>query len=600
MYIKHTIGQQKTLQELNDYFDYARNWEVRKKWLQANQLNLKYYYGDQWSEAHRKELEDLNAIAFTNNRIEPAITTYISLQIKARRRVAFKPTTGMPEHAIVAENVNNLIYSVQNQNDAQNKSTQKFKDTLIGGLGFTHFGYDPDCPQPFFYDYVNPAEVYLDPDDQSQRFSESNFICRSYFLSTTRLKERYPKYAAYFDDLIGKDTNKINSPPNWNYSGDDESNLWTKGRSIRIVEVYYKKNAKYYESTISFDSKEPLDEDGVTSLDQYFYTFDKDLAKAKAEKGSEVKTRDGTQIWKGVFCCDVLLESGPLYPQVPNQQHFPIIPLCLQRNYEGVPYGVVDDLISPSIAHNYIWSKALHGLGAKHLIISDNNTDIPKMREILTTELRQKLGIIFTKNPQDAQLIIGESLLPQLFDALKRVDIEFELKTGLFDELRGNETNAISGVAIQQRAINSANSQTPMHATYEQMLISEGKLMLDTIKGITDLKYAFNYYKDGKLNFASLDSEIATINFEIFPDIAPNFSTLNEEQIVRFENLLNSNTAPLVMSDPVLMQNLNFSKEKSLELNEAYFRAVRSQQELAQGQQPGEDQQPQAPQPQQV
>lgn len=587
--INLTPAKVKVLQELKDYFYYSANSEIRKKWRLQYDQNLKFYYGDQWNEELKREFADVGAMPFVVNRIEPIVTTYTSLQIAARKRIAFKATTALRKHDLLAEYLNNMLYVIQAQNDFQNKSTQKYTDALIGGLGWSHFGYEPDSTCTFFYDYVDPREVYFDPDDQSARMEDSQFVCRSYFVNGTKLKKRYPKYAEYFDNLIGKPTGNGSTtqftsggagairddyiPYSDLNHGNGLEELWVLGRSARIVEVYYKKNVKYYEAIVAFPPDTP---DGVVS-EQYFSTFDKEIAESRKVKGTSPKELEGTQIWKGVFCADVLLEHGPIDGQIPNQKHFPLVPLCLKRNYLSIPYGVVDGLIPLSTCLNYVWTKTIHGLNSKYLIIDEDNVNLEKMRPILRGELNRRDGMIFTKNPHQVQLINSETLLPFLERTLNRIDLEFEQRTQLFDELKGEQTNAVSGVAIQARAVNAARTQNPLHATYEHMLFSEGRLILDTIRGIKDLQYAFNYYKDNKFNQGYLSDEISTINFEIFSDFAPNFATSHEEEAAKFEALLNSPNPAFILSEPLFLKKLGFTESDAYALNEAFLNMMQGQ-----------------------
>lgn len=587
--INLTPAKAKVLQELKDYFYYSANSEIRKKWRLQYDENLKFYYGDQWNEELKREFADVGAMPFVVNRIEPIVTTYTSLQIAARKRIAFKATTALQKHDLLAEYLNNMLYVIQAQNDFQNKSTQKYTDALIGGLGWSHFGYEPDSTCTFFYDYVDPREIYFDPDDQSARMEDSQFVCRSYFVNGTKLKKRYPKYAEYFDNLIGKPTGNGSTtefasggagairddyiPYSDLNHGDGLEELWVLGRSARIVEVYYKKNVKYYEAIVAFPPDTP---DGVVT-EQYFSTFDKEIAESRKVKGTSPKELEGTQIWKGVFCADVLLEHGPIDGQIPNQKHFPLVPLCLKRNYLSIPYGVVDGLIPLSTCLNYVWTKTIHGLNSKYLIIDEDNVNLEKMRPILRGELNRRDGMIFTKNPHQVQLINSETLLPFLERTLNRIDLEFEQRTQLFDELKGEQTNAVSGVAIQARAVNAARTQNPLHATYEHMLFSEGRLILDTIRGIKNLQYAFNYYKDNKFNQGYLSDEISTINFEIFSDFAPNFATSHEEEAAKFEALLNSPNPAFILSEPLFLKKLGFTESDAYALNEAFLNMMQGQ-----------------------
>lgn len=576
-----TIGQKKVLQELKDYYDYARSSEVRKRWELQYQQNLKYYYGDQWTEELIKEFEDCKAFPLVVNRVEPTVNLFASLLINTSKRVASKPTSTLSDHAIAAENLNNLFYKVQTQNRFQGKATQVRTDSLIGGIGYLQFGYDPKTNK-FFFNRIDPGHMYPDPDDQTEHYENPSFMVHTYYTSGINAKQNHPEHAAFFDQLLGSEsvTNAVNDLSFYNSSSDDAT-VWVKGRSVRIVEVYYKKNVKYYEGTMIIEPEKGDD----FAQEQYFCTFDEEFAKSKMAKGTELKELDGTQIWKGVFCSDMLLESGPLYPQVPNQKHFPIIPLCLKRNYMGVPYGVVEGLISLSIALNYIWTKTIHGLGSKYLLMEGNQDDLAKVGPILLEQMMQKIGIIAVKNAKDAQLINSENLLQYLFQARQALDIEFQQRTQLFNEIQGEETNATSGVGMRERAMNSAKAQTPLHSVYDEMLLSIGQLMVDTIKGIDDFKYAFNYSKDGKELTAVLDDKISTMDFEIYTDLAPPFSSSNEEESSKFEALLNNPNYAFAMSDPLFLKKLTFTESDAVALNQAYMKVANNQAKQAEEQQ---------------
>lgn len=575
-----TLGQKKVLQELNNYYEYARSSEIRRRWQFQYEQNLRYYYGDQWSPELIKEFEDCKAFPLVVNRVEPIVNLFASLLINTSKRIASKPTSTLSDYAKAAENLNNFFYKIQTQNRFQGKSTQVRTDSLIGGIGYLEFGYDPKTNK-FYIERRDPRNVLLDPDDQTEHYENPSFMIHTYYTSGISAKQKYHEHAAFFDNLLGSEsvTNAINDLSFYNINSDDAV-VWVKGRSVRIVEVFYKKNVKYYEGTMIFESEE----DGVAQ-EQYFCTFDEEFAKSKMAKGTELKELDGTQIWKGVFCSDMLLESGPLYPQVPNQKHFPIVPLCLKRNYMGVPYGVVEGLIPLSIALNYIWTKTIHGLGSKYLLMEGNQDDLAKVGQIYNDQMRQKIGIIAVKNAKDAQLINSENLLQYLFQARQAIDIEFQQRTQLFNEIQGEETNATTGVGMRERAMNSARAQTPLHSVYDEMLLSVGQLMVDTIKGIDDFKYVFNYSKDGKELTAVLDDNISTMDFEIYTDLAPPFSSSNDEESEKFEALLNNPNFAFAMSDPLFLKKLTFTESDAVALSQAYMKIASNQAKQAEEQQ---------------
>jgi hypothetical protein len=563
----HEDKKLKILNELKEYFDYSAKSKIRNDWLTRYQECLDFYDGNQWSDELKHEMAEVGANPFVVNRIEPIVTTYVSLQIASRRRIAFKPLSKILKHKELSEYLNNMLYVIQAQNNFQNKSTQKYTDALIGGIGWTQFGYEASSNNTFFYEHIDPREVYFDPDDQSERFEDSQFVCRSYFVNCEKLKSFYTEHEVYFDNLLAAKTSaEYKFSADYNYTKHD---VWTIGKSARIVDVFYKKKVKYYQTLVKYDVD--VNDEAIPSL-EYFITFDKDIAENRKFGNEEIVVLEGTQIFKGTFCQDLLLEHGPIDGQVPNQKHFPLIPLCLKRNQDGIPYGVVQGLIPLSTALNWVWTKTMHGLNSKYLVVDPDSVNLDNMRDKIDIELRKPIGIIGSKNPHQVQLMNSETLLPFLERTLSRIDLEFEKRTQLFDELKGEQTNAISGIAIQARASNSARTQNPLHSIYEHMLFSEGQLMLDTIKGISKLEYVFNYYKDDEINTAVINDEISTIGFEIFTDFAPNFVSSKEETTARFEALLNSPNASFVLSDPIFLEKLGFSNSEAKKLHEAFIK----------------------------
>ena len=140
--------------------------------------------------------------------------------------------------------------------------------------------------------------------------------------------------------------------------------------------------------------------------------------------------------------------------------------------------------------------------------------------------------------------------------------------------LKGEQTNAVSGVAIAQRATNSMNAQNSLVLAYENMLISEGKIMLDTIKGLKNFQYSFKFFSNGKTTTASLDDSISLLNFEVFPDVSPNFASSIEEEKARFAELMNSPNPGLLMSSPLFLRELGFRENIAYDLSEEYLRIM--------------------------
>ena len=583
---KHTIGKQKALKDLQDYHEYGRNSSERQQWLNQHLINSSFDRGKQYLDPHiLKEMQEIGATPYTYNNIEPLVNAFVSLQIRSSKRVGYEASSDNAEHVKLAEYLKHLAYEIQTQNDYAFVSSQKFRSSLIGGIGWSYFNYDNN---KFSYKYIDPVEVFWDPDDRSTRLDDSNFVCREHYVAAIKLKNQYPEFAKEFEDMVEENSTNpsdyatsspITETPIWQRSSGIVSNTignpqddgaWSRGRSIKIVEVFYKKSTKYYETTIFFP-EEP-DPESVPN-EQLFTTFDEAIAKDKSING-KIEEKDGTQIWHGVFCDNLLISNNPLVAQVPNQQYLPLTPIVLRRDYQNVPYGVVDNLISPQKTHNFLWSTTLHYLDAKTIIASDEQVDTDKLRNFLKDEMRSKNGVAFLKNPRDIQVLDHEKNLPHRMNLIQENYKEVETQTGLYDELKGEQTNAVSGVAIAQRATNSMNAQNVLVLADEYRVISDGKLMLDTIKGLKDFHYSFKFFDNGKTTTASLDDSISLLNFEVFSDISPNFASSAEEEKARFDELMNSPNPGLVLSSPLFLRKRGFRESSAYELSEEYLRVT--------------------------
>lgn len=574
-----TIKQQKTLADLQNYYDYSNNSYLTTTMRENIVRFYSFFYDEQWDALSIKELDGMGSTPRVVNRLQPIVSNFIALQIASRRRVGFKATTSLKRHLEASEALQHLISVVQTNNSFQSVTTLKYKDALITGIGAGEMTYDSESSEPFKLAMLNPMELLLDPDDQSKDFSQSNFIGREYYLHYTKAQVMYPDFKEYFDD-IGNSSSTQNIDTIYNEQYRD---AWTSGKNVKIVEIYYRKNVPYYEVKVLLEKdiedreNENLD---VFVKEEIYKTFDKEIAEALSKGGNKIVEKQGTQIWKGVFTDGILLANNPLEAQVPNQKHFPIIPFCFERNHKGIPYGLVERLIPTQKSENYIWTQVLHNLGSKTLIVERSPTfDVAKDGEMITDKLGQKRATIAVTDAKSAQFVGQQVDLPYWFKGLERVDMTYQQQTMLYEEQRGEATNATSGRAIIARTENSARSQNPYFDAYQSLLFKEGELFLDIVKGAKDLNYTFAYYQSDEVSFGNLSSDIAFLNFVIYPYAAPNFTSNKEEESVRFQELVSSPSFNIVAASKKYLELQEFSPKTSEMIHEEYKRILQGEQE---------------------
>ena len=137
------------------------------------------------------------------------------------------------------------------------------------------------------------------------------------------------------------------------------------GNRLRVVEVQYKKPTEIYRY--------------VTPEGAYIETFSKATAlKNAAKKDSQgeripkdeqVIETQGSRIYYGFFCGDILLEHAPLAVQPTNTSDFTYIPVVYdRRRNDGVPVGLVYEALDAQREANKRRSKTLHLLNTQGII----------------------------------------------------------------------------------------------------------------------------------------------------------------------------------------------------------------------------------------
>lgn len=578
------------LDESKEIFRYLSDSQIRKRWLENDIVNLDYYYNNQWNNFTDKlGLEEIGCKPITVNRIKPILDRYLSILIKSGKRVGFLPVSNSQYQFNIANYIKNWAFNIQTQNNHTFFSSLKCLSALSSGIGWSHFYYRDNR---FWYESPNAREMFPDPDDLSPRLENQNVMARSYFVNNITLKQLFPKYASKFQEMI--DRNGSGTP---NYFGDFSEipvDTWVHGKSIRIVELYVKKNDKYFEAVGDIKSNEKNERQIDNTYQEFenvvFSTFNEDLVKRKSTGKVEIKT--GTKIFKTVFCEDLLIYHGAIAEQVPNQVFFPYVPMVYSRNHRGDFIGTTNYMLELQDLWNVEISKLFHYSNSKTTFINPNNANFnwDELRKSLEVETKKKRGFVKC-GPDDIKVVDNSNDIQGILKSLDMLNREFQNLSGLFDDFAGKPTNAESGIAIQNRVNTTLNAQNPLVLAYEYMLTSEGRLMLDTLKGIENFKQVLNYYNEGKQDSVVLDSDISLLNFEVYPTTSPNFSSSIEEEKELFNSILTSGMADLLLSSPLFLQQSGMGEINSYKLSNEYKRVLIEKMQLQQGVMPNMEEQ---------
>lgn len=574
----YTIGQQKALRDAQDYYEYCASSEIRKEWLKKHNRGFNYYNGKQWeNETLLYQLEEIGCKPETFNYVKPIFNDILSIIIRSGKRVGYSSEYLENVYNKIAEYLKSYVYNFQTQNNHKYFSILKIQSALISGIGFSNISYEKN---KLNYDYVDAREIFIDPDDMTPRLENSNVICRSYFVNKVVLKNKFPKEADYFDQII--DDNKTTSDDIYSSKNFDLFNLdfqtWTHGKSIRVVEVFHKKEADFYETTAIIEN-----EGEEIKQEHLLQTFYKDLAERKSADGN-IEVKKGTKIYKTVFTENCLLFNGEITEQIPNQKYFPIIPMVFRRDLNGMPLGVMDDFIPLQDKLNELMTTSLHYSDSSTIFVSGTNVkDNETIRNTIDLETKKKAGLVLIPDAKDITIKDNKVNLEHRLKLLQEIKRDFQVISRIYDDFAGKETNRVSGVAINASTTNNLNSQNFLMLSYEHMLTSEGRLILDILKGVNNLKEVFSYFKQGESEEAQIDESIAMINFEVYPENSPNFSSNIEEEKAKFAQIINSPSRDLIMKSPLFLQESGMTDKSSYKLAQEYMRVIMEQLQMQQG-----------------
>lgn len=573
-------NQQKALNSAKRRFNYLRNHPIIQKYRKKIVEDYGFYDGDkQWDESVKSLFKEYNIPIITINKIKNLVNHMSGMEIQTRFRIAFKSHNLEEQSTKLAEAITHLSYSIQERQEMAYKSSLKFKDTLITGLGWSNIYKEPKSGE-IVYERVHPSDILFDADDASPNLDNMGCVCRIRWVSLAEAIDLWPSKKAKFKEMF--DTDGIGSVGNKSqeidYRQDLDSFTFATGNGsigsrIALIEVQHKESKKSFKG---------LDRSG-----RNFNTFNLDEAEMLIHPDYEIEETNSIIIMRSVFTDDILLEYAPLEPQIPNLTDFSYIP-CVwsRRNSDGVPDGWIDVMKEVQREINYRRSKMVQAINSNRIIadstVLGDSTDLEKFR----AEIKRPDAVLIT--PPDARLDIKSNMdiANGQFHLLNKGDEELQQVSGIYDEALGKQTNAASGVAIQQRQINSVRNQVFAFDNLRLLKKREARMMLALIQGGGDTNLASEVFNDGERELFILNisrevdgrnvffNDIRSLPLSIYVEEVPDFESSAQEQRATIERLLQNPNAPLLMQSPLFLKRLGIRDydniaQEFIEINQA-------------------------------
>ena len=549
-------SRQKALFEAKKDFERMAGNLLYQKWRASAIGSFSFYDGTgQYHPEIQAILDARKQAAIVVNKVRSMVNQASGMEINTRGKIAFRPHSNSEEEAQLTKAMTHYGFAVQKNQRFSFKGSLRCRDALICGLGWSRMVSQNNS---IFYDYVHPLNVIYDADDFSPQLEEQSSLIYMHWLSPEAIMAEWPKQKEKIKSMCGY--NSANS-------GNFTSELYNRNNSIvtsdnfgsgsggpmQVNELFKKVKRKYY---YGFDSN-----------GHYFETFSEEDAEKLAEKKSDIQEEYGTQIMRTVFCGDLLFEYGPLFPNVPNQKDFPLIPcVWLRRTTDGVPVGWLEDIKDLQRELNYRKLKEIMSLNSVRARV-----DINAIQGMSADEIRGELsrpdGILFTTGPGQVDIMPNLDISESMIKAAERIDIEFQQVSGMYSDSMGQQTNATSGVAIKQRQIGTSKNLAFGFDAFTHVKEREGQIMADLMQGsgLENILVNIVMDDDEKETFimnlvreedGKILNDIRTLPVDIYVEIVPDYDSSFDEQKATLETLLSNPQAPLILQNPYLLKIL--------------------------------------------
>jgi hypothetical protein len=424
------------LKKIKGFFEGAVQAPAYQKWLGEAQEAWMFYDGQQWSDQEVRKLRENAQPNIVINKIAAKVDNIAGSEVSGRTRILYRSRSGNRVEEETARAISDLALFVAERNEQAIEISNVFRAGLVTGVGWLDVGVENAEEGPFIFNRCeDELTVVWDPLSRRLDFSDARFVCRERWLDEEEVKLLFPEKAGEVLKNLEHNhafpTSRASGQANLTYADSDH-------RQVRIVEVQYKQTEKQYKVTYA---------DGSETV-----TFER--KEAYGTPDARVESSFASRTYVAYFTENILLSHQPV-PYTHNQ--FTLIPYIFKRDkVDGRPYGLVRAAIDPQRELNKRRSKAMHLLNTAQVIADIDAVEDPA---ILAREAARPDGLILKRPGKELRIIRNTDLAQSQVGVMEQAARDIQEVMGVFDEAIGRQSNATSGIAIQQRQLAGSLNQ---------------------------------------------------------------------------------------------------------------------------------------------
>jgi hypothetical protein len=273
---------------------------------------------------------------------------------------------------------------------------------------------------------------------------------------------------------------------------------------------------------------------------------------------------------RSLFTADILLEHAPLNPNLPDLPDFTYIPTLWTRIFEsGIPDGWVSVMKDVQRESNYRRAKLINNLNSFRAVVDADALPGMSMDDI-RHQVSRPDSVLIKATGKDMTIESNMPLAEGQFKMLERADQELQQVSGIYNDALGEPTNATSGIAIQNRQLNSVRNQVFAFDNLRLMKKRQGRMLLNLIQGGGDDYIQAQIMTPDEQEAVTLNmvrevggkkvvfNDVRTLPLSIYVEEVPDFESSIEEKRASLEALLGNGNAQWIMQSPRIMKLLGF------------------------------------------
>lgn len=467
-------------------------------------VDADFYDGLQWTSEDIAALKDRGQAPLVFNLTAQHINWMLGTEQRAK--IDFKVHPRKDTEQVLAQTKTKLLKYISDVNKTAYARSAAFADAVKAGVGWLEDGIRSDThDEPLFSRYESWRNVWYDAFAKEPDLSDGRYIFRKKWVDTDIALAMFPdrkdliNRAAVSSEMFAldqdEDLNYDNFYTNQQSTGSqyagvtgqahfaDTFHIGNRRSRVELIECWYR--TPVTEKRVSVHQRRDMAPEILEQLGELRNAvFDEsdDRQQSAVEQGY-ASVYDAMRMQ---MRCAIFVGGGMLQDMASPYRHdrFPLTAVWgYRRSRDNAPYGAIRNMRDPQEDLNKRRSKALYLLSTNQVIADE---DAVEDWDELEQQVAHPSGIIRKRRGSTLEIIRNVELASEHVQLMKHDEAFLEKTSGVTDENLGNETNAVSGKAIQARQNQGSITTAPLFANLRLAFQIQGEIQLSLIEQFYD------------------------------------------------------------------------------------------------------------------